>query len=452
MAYKILKFFISISLFLSNVSFGQNDNILFLMDNVPSSKNVNIASFDDSIKFNFSVPLLSSIQTSLNSDFVYDNIIKRKIDNSKFIDTNSFFNSLTNKNEISFYSKLNLLRLGFKVKNDYIDISIDEKINFDLSTDKGLFEFLIFGNKEYENNDKIGEFSSDFLHHREFSVAFIKKLNIKNNFLFVGVKPKYYFGLADVNINGELNYKNEDDFSSVGIHLNGNGSVSAPVEINSNELDFNNIKSTFAFQEYILNTDNYGYGIDLGLNYRTPKLKIDFSVIDIGKINWKLNTKNIEYDLSYNFEGLDISNSIDSIDENYIGFNDLINNTLDSLETSNYLKTSNYNYSKNLKTKFFLNSSYVISDKFSLGILLNSSTNDLFKDLNVSIHSSFSYNDIFKFLLSYNSTNKLGLGISIKGGPLQFYFLSDNIFKTLKIFRLNELRSANLNFGINFIF
>ena len=135
MVYKILKFFISLSLFLSNVSFGQNDNILFLMDNVPSSKNVNIASFDDSIKFNFSVPLLSSIQTSLNSDFVYDNIIKRKIDNSKFIDTNSFLNSLTNKNEISFYSKFNLLRLGFKVKNDYIDISVDEKINFDLVLD-----------------------------------------------------------------------------------------------------------------------------------------------------------------------------------------------------------------------------------------------------------------------------------------------------------------------------
>ena len=130
------------------------------MENVPSSKNVNIASYDDSIKFNFSVPLLSGIQTSLNSDFVYDNIIKRKIDNSKFIDPNSFLNSLTNKNEISFYSKLNLIRLGFKVKNSYIDLSVDEKINFDLSTDKGLFEFLIFGNKEYKNNDKIGEFSS----------------------------------------------------------------------------------------------------------------------------------------------------------------------------------------------------------------------------------------------------------------------------------------------------
>lgn len=422
------------------------------MENVPSSKNVNIASYDDSIQFNFSVPLLSGIQTSLNSDFVYDNIIKRKINNSKFIDPNSFLNSLTNKNEISFYSKLNLLRLGFKVKNNYIDLSFDEKINFELSTDKGLFEFLIFGNKEYKNNDKIGEFSSDFLHHREFSVAFIKKLKIKKNFLFVGVKPKYYFGLADININSELNYKNENDFSSVGIHLNGSGSVSAPVEIEGNKLDLNNIKSTFTFQEYILNTDNYGFGIDLGLNYRTPKLKIDFSVIDIGKINWKLNTKNIEYDLSYNFDGFDISNSIDSIDENYIGFNDLINNTFDSLETSNSLKTSNYNYFKNLKTKFFLNTSYVISNKFSLGILLNSSSNDILKDLNVSIHSSFTYRDIFKFLISYNSTNKLGLGISTKGGPLQFYLLSDNVFKTYKIFRLNELRSANVYLGINFIF
>ena len=124
-AYKLLKFFPFLSLLLPNISFGQNDNILFLMENVPSSKNVNIASYDDSIKFNFSVTLLSGIQTSLNSDFVYDNIIKRKIDNSKFIDPNSFLNSLTNKNEISFYSKLNLIRLGFKVKNSYIDLSVD---------------------------------------------------------------------------------------------------------------------------------------------------------------------------------------------------------------------------------------------------------------------------------------------------------------------------------------
>ena len=83
---------------------------------------------------------------------------------------------------------------------------------------------------------------------------------------------------------------------------------------------------------------------------------------------------------------------------------------------------------------------------------MNSSSNDILKDLNVSIHSSFTYKDIFKFLISYNSTNKLGLGISTKGGPLQFYLLSDNVFKTYKIFRLNELRSANVYLGINFIF
>ena len=99
-----------------------------------------------------------------------------------------------------------------------------------------------------------------------------------------------------------------------------------------------------------------------------------------------------------------------------------------------------------------MNASYIISDKLSFGVLLNSSSNDIFREINLSIHSSFTHNDIFKFLITYNSTNKLGIGVSTKGGPLQFYLLSDNIFKTHKVFRLNELRSANLHLGLNFIF
>ena len=33
---------------------------------------------------------------------------------------------------LDFYSNLNLLRLGFKVKNNYIDLSFEKKINFEL--------------------------------------------------------------------------------------------------------------------------------------------------------------------------------------------------------------------------------------------------------------------------------------------------------------------------------
>ena len=52
-------------LFLSFNLSAQNENILYLMDNVPSSKDVNISSYEDSIKFNFSVPLISSFYTNL---------------------------------------------------------------------------------------------------------------------------------------------------------------------------------------------------------------------------------------------------------------------------------------------------------------------------------------------------------------------------------------------------
>ena len=44
---------------MTKISFGQVDNMLFLMDNVPSARNVNIATYDDSTKFHFAFPIIS---------------------------------------------------------------------------------------------------------------------------------------------------------------------------------------------------------------------------------------------------------------------------------------------------------------------------------------------------------------------------------------------------------
>ena len=75
MAYKRINLFLILITFISNISFGQAGNVLFLMDNIPSARNVNVAAFDDSVKFNFSLPLISSIESYTNSDFLYSNII-----------------------------------------------------------------------------------------------------------------------------------------------------------------------------------------------------------------------------------------------------------------------------------------------------------------------------------------------------------------------------------------
>ena len=83
MAYKRINLFLILFTFISNISFGQAGNILFLMDNIPSARNVNVAAFDDSVKFNFSLPLISSIESYTNSDFLYSNIIKKRSSQDK---------------------------------------------------------------------------------------------------------------------------------------------------------------------------------------------------------------------------------------------------------------------------------------------------------------------------------------------------------------------------------
>ena len=172
MAYKKINLFLILITFISNISFGQAGNILFLMDNIPSARNVNVAAFDDSVKFNFSLPLISSIESYTNSDFLYSNIIKKRpVDDSKYLDVNSFLASLKDENKINFEARFNLLRFGFKIRESYLSFSIDEKINFDVGINKDLFEFLLNGNKNYNNNERIGTINSSLGHLRELSIG-----------------------------------------------------------------------------------------------------------------------------------------------------------------------------------------------------------------------------------------------------------------------------------------
>ncbi len=474
MVYKKINLIVIFLAISSNLLFGQSNSMLFLMDNVPSTRNVNVAAYDDSVKFNFSLPLLSSIQASANSDFLYSNIIKKRpLDGSKFLDVNSFLASLEEENNINLEAKFNILRFGFKVKESYVSFSVDEKINFDVGIKKELFQFLLNGNKDLSNNQSIGGIMPSIAHTREISLGYVRKFKIKDNYLNVGIKPKYYFGLADLNLNNELNYSNENDFSKIGVNVSGDGTFSGPIDITSDngKLDFNNIESNFEISDYIANTSNSGLGFDFGFNYtmdigekddenkngealKKQKLKIDFSLVDIGKINWETNTKKLNYQLAYQYDGFDITNSLDSESDNYVSFGDLISDKIDSIETDNILNVQeNQSYSTSFKPKFYLNTSFIFSEKFSAGLLFNSLNSGLFDDVNISVHSSLRLRDIVHLSASYSKIGNMGLGLSLKGGPFQIYVLTDNLLGTTKLAsNPYEINDININFGINFVF
>ncbi len=187
---------------------------------------------------------------------------------------------------------------------------------------------------------------------------------------------------------------------------------------------------------------------------KKQKLKIDFSLVDIGKINWETNTKKLNYQLAYQFDGFDITNSLDSESDNYVSFGDLISDKIDSIETDNILNVQeNQSYSTSFKPKFYLNTSFIFSEKFSAGLLFNSLNSGLFDDVNISVHSSLRLRDIVHLSASYSKIGNMGLGLSLKGGPFQIYVLTDNLLGTTKLAsNPYEINDININFGINFVF
>ena len=72
--------------------------------------------------------------------------------------------------------------------------------------------------------------------------------------------------------------------------------------------------------------------------------------------------------------------------------------------------------------------------------------------MNITIHSSLKFNDVFHLIASYDNNSKLGVGLSIKGGPLQLYLLTNNVIDTYNIFYPHKANKINLNMGINFLF
>lgn len=438
-------------LFLSFNLSAQNENILYLMDNVPSSKDVNISSYEDSIKFNFSLPLISSFYTDINSDLAFNDIIQKRSDNLNFLAVNSLLTSLNQNNNFNIKSKINLFRIGFKIKNSYLDLIINENFKFNLDINEDIFRFLINGNKSY-SNQSIGSLNFNFNHYREVALAFTKKISLNDKYISIGVKPKYLIGLSNINLYNNFLYNSREDFSEIGIIVEGTGDISFPISINSNEINFDQITSNLKLDEYILNNNNNGFGFDFGLGFKSKKIKISTSVINIGRINWIENSRNLSYELGYNFNGFDISNSINKDDDNFIDFNDLINNKIDSIEITNSLTDNKKSFIENLKPRLFLNTSFIVSNKFEVGILFNSSFEKLIEDMNITIHSSLKFNDVFHLIASYDNNSKLGVGLSIKGGPLQLYLLTNNVIDTYNIFYPYKANKINLNMGINFVF
>ncbi len=201
-------------------------------------------------------------------------------------------------------------------------------------------------------------------------------------------------------------------------------------------------------------TSNLGFGLDIGAQYKLlNKLTLHASLLDLGFIKWKENTHTFTQNKTFDWKGVDISNSVnETYNPDYISMGDAFENLVDSLKDDFRFLNNTGSYTTALHTKFYAGATYGLCRMVNVGGMLKASViNKHFYPSwtfsanirllrNVSVAASYS-------LMEGNYTN-IGAGLTAKLGLFQLYTVTDNLLAA----NYTATRQINIRAGINLLF
>ena len=438
---------------------SQDNNTAYFMNRLPQSAMMNPA-YHPSFAFHLGLPALSSLNSGIKTNFVsYNDVILKSPYNDSLItwlhpdaDINIFFNKLGNSNIINSNLNLGIFSAGFRISKFYFNFSINEHFMLRGVLPKDLFFFVLKGNEDFKG--KKMDFSKtgfDLSLYREYSLGLSEKISDK---WVLGARAKLLFGKGNISlVNPKMSlYTDPADFS-MQLHCNFvvNSSLPIRLEYNGND-EINDIiflfdESDFNIRDWVLNTNNMGFALDLGASYQViDEVTVSASIINLGFIHWKQDVYNFSMDGELNFEGLDISSLL-------IGNgDDTFEQLLDSITDIFAITDTRHSYRKHLNPGLFLGGFYTVIPKLRLGALSRTYFYNENIEQALTISANTDLNRWFSATLSYslmsNSYNNIGLGIALRGGPFQFYLISDNASAFLLP---HQARIANLWFGMNIL-
>lgn len=441
---------------------AQESQTLQFMKGMPQSNFQNPALHNDSSTVVVGLPGLSGMYVDVNSGFAIQDLMHKGtgvLADSLVLDIENFPLSLKTTNTVEQNSSIPLFYLGIRNKGSFISLGITEKLTGRFSFPKSLVQFIKDGNAPYvgENYD-LGNLDLNAIHYREFALGYSSELI--NGKLTVGAKAKFLYGKSAMQTQ-RMNLKVETaaDGTSINLHSDMKINLSAPVTVEydaQNYFDGLNDEETEA-KDYMLQNGNPGMAFDLGAVYRlTPKLILSASIIDLGKISFKDQVTTLDYAYTYPWEGIDVSNSIDEAQENYVDPGDLFDNEYEKMEESFKPQKSDFGteaFDMNLPTKVYLGGTYELSPKFNLGLLNRYYKHGHFSQNTVTVSGNAMLSDFLSLTGSYsvigNSVSNLGFGMGVRMGFLQLYAVGDNL---LALAHPARVQYANARFGVNFLF
>ncbi len=368
-----------------------------------------------------SLPLGYQSITALNTGFTLNNLLKKEANDSLYIVPSGATAKMAKINFLNVESYNEIFGVGFKVKKNYFSFNVANRLQTRFTYPKGLMDLVTDGN----GKDLLGKRASmnglgfDLMSYVEYGLGYNRDINDK---LTVGGRVKLISGIANIQTKkSQLGLTT--DASTFDLTVDGSMLVNSS-NISQFYKDSNYNASTMAKSAY--NFQNFGLGMDLGASYKmNDKISFSASMLDLGFIKWKTNVTNYASNtIDYTFKGVDLNKVLfDSLNP-MKGIGDTLNKTFNGKETSK-------SYSTALHTKFYLGGKYKLNKYFSGGLLMYNEIVAKKYTAGVSASMVFQARNWLGVSLNYSmygrSYNNLGFGINIKGGPIQFYVMSDNL-------------------------
>ena len=488
-----------------SIARAQQNNTLFFMHKLPQSNLLNPAVQGECNLYlsGLAIPVAGQILPPVyfnygNNGFAYNQFIHKGTglqSDSLILDFNNLTDKLRPMNYITAEMHLNLLSLGFrlqdifhsKFKDYYFTFNITEKADFKFGFPKDLIAMPWQGNGAYINETADFGLRLDFSHYREYALGASKIFNDK---LTIGARVKLLYGKLNITTKkNDLSLFTDPDYFNLLVKTDMDLYISQPF-VEFNEFCFLYEGDTMIYEDdtivgttmvvktedkeidakdYLLNRKNFGLGIDIGAIYQfNDKITFFASITDFGYIHWKVNVSNFVGNGEFLYQGFDAEPLVEYGDS---VFEEQMEGLGDSLIRIFEINRQAKEYNSFLPTKICLGGTYILNDKVYFGLLARTEIyqKSMHSSLTISANSNF-----YKWLsgcISYsiinNNFKNLGLGLILKGGPIQFYIFSDNI---LGMQRSEDLlgeenennskliilpyssRNINFRFGLNLLF
>lgn len=366
---------------------------------------------------------------------------QRSYDDSLMFDQEALKNSLWKRNTILMDMRNELLGVGFRVKKNYFSLSVTNRMNLAFVYPKDLIVLGLEGNGgsllgQRASLDGLGLHADGYV---EYAVGYNREINDK---LRVGGRIKLLSGYAnfatkksklglttdeetfDLTVDGQFK------FASSGF----GGLISD--SLSDEEFDF---KTPYNFK-------NFGIALDLGGTYQlTDKIGVSASLLDFGFIKWKNQVASYQTDdLSFRFEGVDINQFLSDS-------TDYLERVVDTLiaKVDNDITTDPY--STMVSTRFYIGGTYKVTDWFTAGVTTYNQFIGRRLRSSLIVSGTIQLKNWLGFTANYSiygrSFGNIGLGLTLRGGPIQFYVMTDNILAI----NYWGTKNAHVSFGLNLL-